>query len=125
VEEATVNVVLMLGTLSRDPETRALPSGDLLLSFDLTTRRGSEPADSAPVVWFEPPESAPELTAGDQVVVVGRVRRRFFRTAGTTQSRTEVVATKVVPTRQSKRSWATIEQALAAVPAAFAEATST
>lgn len=119
-----MNVVLLLGTLSRDPETRALPSGDLLLSFDLTTRRGSDPADSAPVVWFEPPQSAPGLAAGDQVVVVGRVRRRFFRAGGTTQSRTEVVAERVVPTRQTKRSWSAIDQAVAAVPAAFADATS-
>jgi single-strand DNA-binding protein len=117
-----MNVVLLLGTLSRDPETRSLPSGDLLLSFDLTTRAGAEPADSAPVVWFEPPESAPALTAGDQVVVVGRVRRRFFKAGGTTQSRTEVVAHRVVPARQAKRTQAAVAQALASVPEALAEA---
>ena len=31
--------------------------------------------------------------------MVGRVRRRFFRAGGVTQSRTEVVADEVVPTR--------------------------
>src|SRR3954468_20215455 len=104
-----MNVVTMLGTLSRDPETRALPSGDLLLSFDLTTRVGEEPADSAPIVWFEPPESGAALSAGDAVVVVGRVRRRFFRIGGATQSRTEVVAERVVPVRHAKRSQAAVE----------------
>ena len=107
-----MNVVLLLGTLSRDPETRELPSGDLLLSFDLTTRVGTEPADSAPVVWFEPPDSAPPLAAGDLVVVVGRVRRRFFRAGGTTQSRTEVVATRVVPARRRAQVNKAIDEAV-------------
>jgi single-strand DNA-binding protein len=107
-----MNVVMMLGTLSRDPETRALPSGDRLLSFDLTTRGGSEPADWAPVVWFDPPEWGGGLAAGDAVVVIGRVRRRFFRTGGATQSRTEVVAERVVPTRQAKRSRAAVDTAV-------------
>jgi len=36
-------------------------------------------------------------------VVVGRVRRRFFRAGERTQSRTEVVADAVVPATQRKR----------------------
>ena len=40
---------------------------------------------------------------GAEVVVSGRVRRRFFRAGGVTQSRTEVVADAVVATRQAKR----------------------
>jgi single-strand DNA-binding protein len=36
-------------------------------------------------------------------LVVGAVRRRFFRVGGATQSRTEVVADAVVPMRQRKR----------------------
>jgi single-strand DNA-binding protein len=36
-------------------------------------------------------------------VVVGRVRRRFYRAGGATQSRTEVVAETVVAARQAKR----------------------
>ena len=36
------------------------------------------------------------LEVGSEVVVWGRVRRRFFRVAGLTQSRTEVVAARVV-----------------------------
>jgi single-strand DNA-binding protein len=37
------------------------------------------------------------------VVVVGRVRRRFFHAGGATQSRTEVVAETVLPAGQAKR----------------------
>ena len=38
----------------------------------------------------------------ENVVVVGRVRRRFFHAGGATQSRTEVVADKVLPVRSKK-----------------------
>src|SRR5690348_5162997 len=116
-----VNVVLMSGTLSRDPESRALPSGDVLLSFDLTTRSGDERAHSAPIVWFGPPGpgAAGSFAEGDHVLVVGQVRRRWFRTGGATQSRTEVVAERVVPTRHAKRSRAAFEHALAEAAAAF------
>lgn len=114
-----MNVVLMQGTLVRDPEIRALPSGDVLASFDLTTRTGDEPTASAPVVWFEPPEAArAALSAGDAVVVVGWVRRRFFRSGGITQSRTEVVARRVVPVRQTRRAQAAVDQAIAAIASA-------
>ena len=34
------------------------------------------------------------------MLVVGRVRRRFYRAGGSTQSRTEVVASAVVPLRR-------------------------
>jgi single-strand DNA-binding protein len=37
-----------------------------------------------------------------EVIVVGTVRRRFFRAGGATQSRTEVVADRIVPTRRTK-----------------------
>ena len=60
-------------------------------------------AESVPVAWFEPPSSASAMGAGDDVVVVGRVRRRFFRAGGATASRTEVVAAAVVPARAPAR----------------------
>jgi single-strand DNA-binding protein len=46
-----------------------------------------------PVAVFE---ATTEFRADDQIVVLGYVRRRFFRAGGVTQSRTEVVATKIV-----------------------------
>jgi len=54
---------------------------------------------------FDPakPDEILALTTGDEVVVVGAVSRRFFKTAGGTGSRTEVVATDVVPTRQKAK----------------------
>jgi single-strand DNA-binding protein len=63
------------------------------------------------VVWFDAPASAGDYDVDEKVVVVGRVRRRFFQAGGTTQSRTEVVAEAVVPARQAKRAQAAVEKA--------------
>jgi single-strand DNA-binding protein len=98
-----LNVCVLRGTLSKVPEVRALPSGSDVATYEVTVRRGDEPADSVPVAWFDPPSSATTFDRGDEVVVVGRVRRRFFRTAAGTQSRTEVVADKVVAATHRKR----------------------
>ncbi|HEX2851537.1 MAG TPA: hypothetical protein VHN98_13335, partial [Acidimicrobiales bacterium] len=59
---------------------------------------------------WKAPASAATLDAGDEVVVVGHVSRRFFRAGGATQSRTEVVARSVHPPRAAKK----IEAALRA-----------
>ena len=40
---------------------------------------------------------------GVDVVVIGTVRRRFFRVGGATQSRTEIVADVVIPARRRRR----------------------
>ncbi|HWH34102.1 MAG TPA: single-stranded DNA-binding protein [Acidimicrobiales bacterium] len=108
-----MNVVLLRGRLSRAPQRRALPSGDELVGYDVTVRRPGQPAESVPVAWFDAPASATELAADDEVVVVGRVRRRFFRRGGATQSRTEVVAERVVPCRQRVRVGRMLSDALA------------
>ncbi|MGE0796473.1 MAG: hypothetical protein AB7O29_14165, partial [Acidimicrobiia bacterium] len=49
------------------------------------------------------PAGATGIGAGEDVVVAGRVRRRFFRAGGVIQSRTEVVADQVVAARQRAR----------------------
>lgn len=108
-----MNVVIVRGALSRPPETRDLPSGDRLVAYDVTVRSEGRPTESVPVVWFAAPARAAKLAAGTEVVVTGRIRRRFFRTGGATASRTEVVADAVVPARQAKRA-ATMVAAVAA-----------
>ncbi|MHB8671607.1 MAG: single-stranded DNA-binding protein [Acidimicrobiales bacterium] len=114
-----MNVVALTGALSRPPEARVLPSGDRLLSMELSVarRRPGERAETVPVVWPDAPARAGELGVGEEVVVTGRVRRRFFRAGGATQSRTEVVADSVVPTRQARRVEAALEAAAAKVAA--------
>ena len=49
-------------------------------------------AMSVPVSVLDPPAWVEELDAGDEVVVLGRVRRRFFRAGGATASRVEIEA---------------------------------
>ncbi|CAB4323297.1 MAG: hypothetical protein F2520_05225 [Actinobacteria bacterium] len=106
------NIVILRGKLSRAPEHRALSSGSVLLTADITVRPVDAQADTVPVVWFDPPERALRFDEGDDVVAVGRVRRRFFRSGGATLSRTEVVVSSIVSARAPTRLRAAIAAAL-------------
>lgn len=107
------NVVALVGRLARPPESKELLSGDRLVSYEVTVTREGERAEGVPVVWFGAPPSAADHDVDDAVVVVGRVRRRFYRAGGATQSRTEVVAETVVAARQAKRAATALESARA------------
>ncbi|WP_426572823.1 single-stranded DNA-binding protein [Aquihabitans sp. McL0605] len=115
-----MNVVVVFGALSRAPEVRELPSGDRLASFEVTVRTPDQPTESVPVVWFDPPDRALRLAAGAEVVVTGKVRRRFFRTPAGTGSRTEVVASQVLPATQRKRVQAAVGAELDVLAGAIA-----
>jgi single-strand DNA-binding protein len=104
------NLALLVGTLSRPPELRALPSGAVVLGLELTVRPLDGSTDSVPVAWYDAPDEAAAWPVGEAVFVTGRTRRRFFRSGGTTQSRTEVVAATAVPLRRT----AAVRRALAA-----------
>jgi single-strand DNA-binding protein len=109
-----MNLVVLRGALSRPPEARELRSGDVMVTYDVTVPgRDGGPNESVPVVWFAPPASAADLQPETEVVVVGRVRRRFFQSGGATMSRTEVVADKVIPTRRAKAAERAVADALA------------
>jgi single-stranded DNA-binding protein len=112
-----MNLAVIRGSLSRDPELRELPSGDRIVHYEVTVRDRT-PAESVNVVWVEPNAGWESVVSGDEVVVAGRVRRRFFQIAGRTTSRTEVVAERVVPARQARRVRALLDRALAAIDAA-------
>jgi single-strand DNA-binding protein len=98
-----MNVAIIRGVVSRDPDIRTLADGTTLASFDLTVEVHGSPRAVVPVVvplgarHREPPAT------GDQVVVVGEVRRRFFRVGGSTQSRTEVVVAEMVGSGDRRR----------------------
>lgn len=110
-----MNITVLRGRLSRPPELRELPSGDVLVGYDVTiAATDGRRAESVPVVWPAAPAGAVDLEPETEVVVVGRVRRRFFRAGGGTQSRTEVVADQVVPARQAKRAARVVAAALGA-----------
>lgn len=96
-----MNIVVLRGTLSSEPRERTLPSGTNVLNWEVTTR-GDGPTRTVPVQWDDPPSTALGFGRGDDVLVLGAVRRRFFRAGGATTSRTEVLARRAVrPNRQA------------------------
>lgn len=113
-----LNLVVLEGVLARPAQDVELPSGSRLISLEVTVRRDDGPAEPVPVAWFDAPAWATSLDAGVAVVVVGRVRRRFFRSAGATQSRTEVVANRVVRSSSSAKVRAALEEASGALATA-------
>lgn len=87
------NLSIVVGTVAADSTDRQLAAGNVVRSFDLSVV--GEERSSVPIAWWDPPARRAPLSKGQRVVVVGNVRRRFFRAQGATVSRTEVVATTV------------------------------
>lgn len=96
-----LNMVIVIGKLAKPLQIRALPSGVSLASFDLFVPRADQSADTVPVALFDASEQAAYWQSGQELLAIGRVRRRFFRIGGSTQSRTEVVAQLVLPLAQT------------------------
>ena len=113
----SVNLAVVRGICSSPAEVRELPSGSTLVLLQVTTRHGEEAAISVPVVAWDPPGSVSEFDVGDEVVAVGRVRRRFFRTGAGTASRVEIEAEAVVPARDRRRVQAAVRRATASLEA--------
>jgi single-strand DNA-binding protein len=115
--EPSMNVAVLRGVVRGDPVIRELASGDTVAQFDLVTT-GAAARLTVPVAWPEPQSSSSSwLVEGTDVVVVGVVRRRFFRVGAATRSRTEVVADSVVPARRRARVTAALTEALARIAA--------
>jgi single-strand DNA-binding protein len=102
-----MNLVVLTGRIASAPHRVALSSGVVRYSFDLASDpNGHESSAIVPVACSaqEVPDATVEaLAVGQQVVIVGSVHRRFFRAGGVTHSRTEVIASEVVPQRARSR----------------------
>jgi len=85
------NLAVIRGFVARPPVERRLPAGTRVLQFDIVTE--GHPGLTSPVALHH---EAATIEEGDHVIVVGQVVRRFFRSGGSTASRTEVVATEVI-----------------------------
>ena len=114
-----MNVCILQGRLTRPPEQRVVGDGRPLVTYEVAIDRPEGGTESVPVVWEAAPAVAVDLDVETEVVVVGRVRRRWFRSGGATQSRTEVVAEGVVPRRSTKRVAKLVGDALGAADQAI------
>lgn len=92
-----VNVVVLAGRLSDEPEVKSMPSGDQVTRFRLMVPEAGKRVLPLPVsVWDRlARRSCQGLIKGDAILVRGHLIRRFFRDGGGGRSVTEVVATEV------------------------------
>lgn len=97
-----VNKVILVGRLGKDPETRTLQDGAMVVNFSLatsesykdkTTGEKKEVTDWHNVVlWNAPAEVAAKyLHKGDQVYIEGKMRTRSWEKDGVTRYTTEVI----------------------------------
>jgi len=96
-----LNKVLLYGNLTRDPEIRALPSGQQVASFGLATNRTFKDKNGAQqeqsefhniVVFGRLAEVMGQyLKKGRPVYVEGRIQTRSWDKEGVKQYRTEIV----------------------------------
>ncbi len=110
-----VNLAVLVGALSKTPEPRLLADGSMVWELDLTIRQDGRCSATVPVSWVAPPAGVePDgWSPGDELLVIGAVRRRFYRAGGATVSRTDVLADAVVPSRQRKRAASLLAAAVA------------
>ena len=98
-----MNIVTLVGRLTRDPDVRVTQSGQTVTSFTLAVDRrfakeGQQTADFIPiVVWGKPAEACGKyLAKGNRCGVEGRIQVRDYETKdGSKRYVTEVVANEV------------------------------
>jgi single-strand DNA-binding protein len=92
-EPVRLNLVVVRGTCSGPPELRELESGRRLAALAVRAPGPDGRTTSVPVTVWEPAAWVEDLDDGVELVIVGAVRRRFFRTAaGGAAARVDVEA---------------------------------
>ena len=97
----SINQVILMGRLTRDPETRTTPSGKSVTSFSIAVDRQTQDdqADFFDVTaWEKLGELVSQyLSKGRRVLVQGRLRQDSWedKETGKKRSRVDVVATDV------------------------------
>jgi single-stranded DNA-binding protein len=112
-----VNLSVLCGPCSAAPEVRVLESGTRVASLAVRCPAGDERATSVPVTVWDPPAWVDALEPGDPVVVVGRLRRRFYQRPGGVQARVDVEAELIGRARDRRRRDAALRKAEAALDA--------
>jgi single-strand DNA-binding protein len=100
-----LNKAIIIGNLTRDPEIKALPSGNKVCSFSLATNRNYKDKDGNRqeavefhniVVFGRTAELVAQyLKKGSQACVEGRIQTRSWEQDGVKKYRTEIVAETV------------------------------
>jgi single-strand DNA-binding protein len=88
----SLNLAVVRGCCSSAPEIRTLASGRTIAVLQVTARPDEGPAVSVPIVSWDPRAWVERLDAGDEIVALGRVRRRFYQAGGAAASKVEVEA---------------------------------
>lgn len=101
----SVNQVILMGNLTRDPELRQTPGGQSVVSFSLALNRAykdqsgewQEATDFIDVVAWGPlgERTAQYVTKGRRVLVQGRLQSRAWEQDGQKRSKVEVLANDV------------------------------
>jgi single-stranded DNA-binding protein len=116
-EAPSVNLAVLCGPCSGPAEIRVLESGTRLatLAVRCPASPGGSTADeratSVPVTIWDPPAWVETLAAGDAIVVVGRMRRRFYQRPGGVGSRVDVEAELIGRARDRRRIDAALRRA--------------
>jgi single-strand DNA-binding protein len=105
-----VNLAIVCGPCSAAPELRVLESGIRVASLSVRVPAG-EQATSVPVTVWDPPAWIEALDAGDEVIVVGQVRRRFYSRPGGVGSRVDLEAVTIARARDRRRVDAALRRA--------------
>jgi single-strand DNA-binding protein len=101
----SVNQVILMGNLTRDPELRQIPSGQSVCSFSLALNRAykdqsgawQEATDFIDVTAWGPlgERVSQYVTKGRRVLVQGRLQSRSWEQEGQKRSKVEVLASDV------------------------------
>jgi single-stranded DNA-binding protein len=115
--EMAVNLGVVCGPCSSAPEIRVLESGTRVATLSVRCPTESGPATSVPVTVWNPPAWIEALEPGEPVVVVGRLRRRFYQRPGGVGSRVDVESDMIGRARDRRRIDAALRRALGALEA--------
>ncbi len=101
----SINQVILMGNLTRDPETRTTPNGQNVTSFSLALNRSykdqsgnwQEDTDYIDIVaWAQLGDRVAQyLSKGRRCLVQGRLSQRSWEQEGQKRSKVEVIASDV------------------------------
>lgn len=96
-----MNIVILTGRLTRDPDVRTTPSGKQVASFTVATDEYSGGTKSAEfhdcTAWEKTAEAVGRMKKGQRIGVNGRLQTRSWedKETGEKRRKTEVVANRI------------------------------